>query len=489
MSSRPKKHSLTRLIKRLKEVFADLPQCQEVDLKEAYYLEDRRIRVPNDGAPIHFIVGKNGKHLDLYPERPLSADESTRLPPPSSYILFDPDHYFSSVSGFLRLTEANKITIDPEDPLQQALFDYPQEVDPHHFSIKYQGKKLVFRDHSTGTGTCVIPLLKNKERNCLAAQRRKNLQQLRRLIGGPIKPQPRDDALDSLRQVNKILSKEKYRLHNADDQPGAVLKLPGKLTPILVADLHTKTDNLLNILSQSGFIEALEAGDACLIIIGDAPHSEVDGEMEDMDSSILLMDLILRLKLRFPAGVFYLRGNHDSFSERIAKSGIPQGLLWARALRNSRGKAYEKEMQRFYDQLPLLVYSKHFIACHAAPPTSKASLDDLIDAYNQPKLMAQLVTNRIYLPSRPGGYKRGDIKRLRKTLGVKPGTPFIVGHTPRDRDDTIWMNVAGFDNHHILFSAGETWAGAMTWINGQLIPLRYPVEPLLQLFNELPDTP
>ena len=489
MSLKKKKGSIQRLFKRMKELFADLPHCQEVDLKQSYYLEDNRIRVPCGGTPMHFIIGKNGKHLDLYPERPLTAGSDARLPPRTSYILLDPDRYFSSIGGFLRLPANGKITVDAEDPEQQALFDYPPEVDPRHFSIKSQGNKLVFRDHSTDSGTCVIPMIEAGQRDGLREQRLENLRHLRRLIGGPLRLLPAVDALNTLREVNEVLAGEKFRLRTADGKPGAVLKLPGKLTPILVADLHTKIDNLLNILSQSGFIDALAAGNACLLIIGDAPHSEVDGEMEDMDSSMLLMDFILRLKLRFPAGVFYLRGNHDSFSENVSKAGIPQGLLWARALRTRRGKAYEKEMQRFYDQLPLLAYSKNFITCHAAPPTSRPSLEELTNAHNTPKLLGQLITNRMYLPNRPWGYKRGDIKRLRKTLGVKPGTPMIVGHTPLDRDDTLWMAAGGIDNHHILFSAGETWAGAMTWIGGRLIPLRYPVEPLLKLFNDLPDAP
>jgi hypothetical protein len=63
----------------------------------------------------------------------------------------------------------------------------------------------------------------------------------------------------------------------------------------------------------------------------------VDGQLREMQSSMLLMDLIFRLKLRFPRQVFYVRGNHDSFSEDIAKDGIPQGLLWAKELGDQRG--------------------------------------------------------------------------------------------------------------------------------------------------------
>ena len=83
--------------------------------------------------------------------------------------------------------------------------------------------------------------------------------------------------------------------------------------------------------------------------------------MELMESSMAMMDLIFRLKARFPEQLFYLRGNHDSFSDEIAKDGIPQGLLWAQALRNERGKVYKKAMDRFYELVPYMVYSKDFI--------------------------------------------------------------------------------------------------------------------------------
>ena len=65
-------------------------------------------------------------------------------------------------------------------------------------------------------------------------------------------------------------------------------------------DLHGLVDNLLKILSENSFLEALDRGEAALILLGDAVHPEAAGQLEDMDSSILIMDLILKLKLTFP---------------------------------------------------------------------------------------------------------------------------------------------------------------------------------------------
>jgi hypothetical protein len=49
------------------------------------------------------------------------------------------------------------------------------------------------------------------------------------------------------------------------------------------------------------------------------------------------------------------------------------------------------------------------------------------------------------------------------------------------------MDVDGISNHHILYSADETWVGAFSWVGEHLVPLRYPVEPLLERFNSLKD--
>jgi hypothetical protein len=219
------------------------------------------------------------------------------------------------------------------------------------------------------------------------------------------------------------------------------------------------------------------------VFLGDAVHSEVDGQMEEMDSSMLLMDLIFRLKVRYPGRVFFIRGNHDSFSEDLAKDGIPQGLLWAKALRETRGKAYRKAMQRYYDVLPYVVVSDDFACAHAAPPKTKISPDMLVDLHRYPGLIMELINNRMYRPNRPAGYTKGDFRRFRKAMKLAPETPFIVGHTPLDRSDTLWLNAGGIEHHHILYSASQNYVGVFTRIGGEMLPLRYLAESLLPVVN------
>jgi hypothetical protein len=251
-----------------------------------------------------------------------------------------------------------------------------------------------------------------------------------------------------------------------------------------VGDLHTQLDNLLVILTQNQFFDALEKDKACLVIIGDAVHCEIDGQMEEMESSLTIMDFILNLKLRFPQNVFYLRGNHDGFSEEIGKSGVPQGMLWERHVRKARGKKYLEEINTFYDRLPYLAYADDFVVCHAAAPVSKVTLQHLIDIHQNPKLIQEVMNNRLQKPNRPAGYTKGDVKRLRKILGVSPQATFIVGHTPHTPDDTVWVDIGNIPNHCVVYSAHPNWVGVATKVGDRVIPLKYPAEALSSLFTE-----
>jgi hypothetical protein len=447
-------------------------------LRDAYQLVDDEVRVPYEGFPIQILLGSSGQRLHLYPEYPLQDQAAGGGP--ASFVLVDPDHRNGSISPFLRLEPKTKLTLGSADPEQQSLFGYPPEVAARHLRLIHDGDAVVFED-LTSVGTCISPALNEQKSGRLDCLRR-----LRDIFGGPLEPLPADQALDLIQAVNELMQQECCRPLDYRGLPGGLLRVPEGVTPILLADLHARVDNLLTVLSHNGLLQALERGEACLIIIGDAVHSERDGELDQMQDSMLIMDLIFRLKLRFPEHFFFLRGNHDSFSEEIAKGGIPQGLLWDRALKEVRGKKYRKAMQAYYDQLPYVAVSSQFAAVHAAPPRSKISAEMLVDIERYPGLVPELISNRMARPNRPGGYTKGDLRRFRKALKLPPDAPIIVGHTPLDREQTYWLDVGGAENHHILFSASETWVGAFVGFQGRLQALRFPCEPLLDLVNGLP---
>jgi len=473
------------LLKLLKNTFSDLVQCEEVDVKESYRLPDKKVKVHIGDYPFQINLYPDGKALHLYPEQTLkSSDENSE---PKRYILFDPESYYSRISGFYRIEEGEKITLGGDDIEQQDFLNISNETPQRKLSISNDDGSLIFKSHVPNPKSCIAPLLKDKKVNLVVNWRQKKLQRLRDIFGGPIQCLPEPEALSLIREVNGILEDEAYRPKDKSGQPGGIIALPAKLQVFIVGDLHTKYDNLLTILSQNHFLEGLEDGSACLLILGDAIHCEEPGHYDEMQTSLLMMDLIFKLKVRFPNQVFYLRGNHDSFSEDISKGGIPQGILWENELKKSRGKSYLNEMNRCYQLLPYVAFSDRFIACHAAAPTSSVSKDALVNIKDNPKLIQQVINNRLRKPNRPAGYSKRDIKRFRKCLNVSEKTPVIVGHTPMSMDETLWERVGEIDDHFVAYAANNDWVGVMAQIQDRLYPLRYPVEPVAAIINSLPN--
>jgi len=315
-------------------------------------------------------------------------------------------------------------------------------------------------------------------------RRRNALQRIREIFGGPLELLSPPEATATLKQVNTLLRNETCRPQDALGNPGGVLELPDNITPILVGDLHARIDNLLTVLNENAFLDSLEKGTAALIILGDAVHPEEPGKLEDMDSSLLMMDLIFRLKLQFPEQVHYLIGNHDSFLHEIMKKGVPQGLLWEKQVLSSRGEAYKTELELFYQLSPLLILSKDFIACHAGPARRKISRQILVEIHQFPDIIHDMTWNRIRTPAFPAGYTRGDVRLFRKGLEVDSDTPFIVGHHPCSIDETLWLNVGQINQHHVVVSSRSNHVGIFVGIDGKMVPQIYPVEALTTWLNE-----
>ena len=470
----------------LKSAFPNLFWSEEVDIKDTYHLSNtKKIKAHIKDYPFQINLYPGSKALHLYPEPALICDSDSVAA--NNYILFDPDIFYSDICGFYRLQDDDTVTLGGSDPEQRAILNISSDTAARKLSISNEDGWLTFQGRVPDPGPCIAPLFQDKKVRRVVNWRQQKLRRLREIFGNPIALLPPDEAIALLQEVNEILEHEKHRPRDKDGRPGGVVALPDKSTAIIVADLHAKVDNLLVVLSQNNFLEALDAGRATLVILGDAVHPEGEAVLDEMVSSMLMMDLIFKLKVHFPKQVFYVRGNHDSFSEEIAKHGIPQGLLWEKTLRKQRGKAYKKEMNRFYELLPYVAYSRHFVACHAAPPVSSTSLNKIINIRNNRKLYSELANNRLRQANRPAGYGKSDVKRFRKCLDVAKKTPLIVGHTCLSIDDTLWENVNDIENHYVVYSSDSKWVGLMAQIGDRLYPFRYPVESMMSIINALPD--
>ncbi|MDH3640252.1 MAG: metallophosphoesterase, partial [Gammaproteobacteria bacterium] len=258
------------------------------------------------------------------------------------------------------------------------------------------------------------------------------------------------------------------------------VKLRRKQTVVVAGDLHGNVDNLLTLLSWSGLAQSLMNDEAVLVMLGDAVHPDSGPDLGDMEESVLMTDLIFGLKLRFPSNVYYVLGNHDSFSSEVTKLGIPQGLLWSKRLVELRGDAYRERLANIYASLPLIIYSPVFCACHAGPPQGKLDMEMMLNARQIPHLVHELTWTRQRVPGRPEGYSKKHARRFRKALGLSKKTPFIVGHYPRDENGCIWQDAGGIDGHHVVYSSNSAAIGAFVQYGERMLPQVVRGEPLTQ---------
>lgn len=473
------------IFQRLMATFVRPKTYDNVQLTDEVHLKGDEIRVPFTHSALRVILGKQrqGKELWIYPEFLLdpSLTLNTKI-----FIIIDPASYFKQPSGFLRIEPGDSIVLGRGDEQQQTFFHFPKNVYRKHLTIVHAEDSFIFKDLTDDAGTYITPLGEQLEEERILSQRMSRLARIRTIFGGPIQPLPRSEALDLLNQVNILLEKDPNRPRDDRGKPGGLLLPPASLSPLIVGDLHGQVGNLIKILSENNFLEFLENGKIALILLGDAVHSEVDGKMENMESSLLMMDFIMKLLIKFPSQVFYLRGNHDSFSPEIRKANIPQGALWDREVRKVRGEQYKIEFDRFYENLPYLAKSDQFVVCHAAPPKSSITQELLINSYRYPGLVREMIWNRLQRPGYPSGYTRMDVVRLRKNLNLAPETPFIVAHNPLSEDVSVWMDAGNISNHHIVFSGRTNQISVFFKIKDQMVPFIYTVEPdILNLLNSM----
>ncbi|MCP4048054.1 MAG: hypothetical protein GY732_18935 [Gammaproteobacteria bacterium] len=443
-------------------------------------LSGKGLRVLLRGQSFAIEMGKQILHI--VPDLPLDPDSRSAA---CDYVIFDPELYYSRIAHALRVSPKGKLVIDHHLEDQKYVFSHPRDAFRRHLQISHEGDALVFRDPISELGTYLRLVEDEGEVPRLLLHRRQSLEKIFRIYGGPLELLPPETALDTLQQVNQLLRDEPYRPQDSFGNTGGVVELPARLTPIVVGDLHAQVDNLLRILCENSFLTALENDEAALILLGDVVHPEAENELDFMDSSALIMDLIFKLKLRFPEQVFFVLGNHDSFSPDVMKAGVPQSLIWERKLTELRGEIYREEMGLFYRNAPLVVMAEDFVACHAGPPRSRLTKDILINVRQYPGLLHELTWNRVKAKGHALGYTRRDVKQFRKSLSLELTTPFIVAHFPQSKDETLWLDVGGIPHHHVLYSARPDKVAIFTRVNGEMIPQIYPSEHLLASINTL----
>lgn len=438
-------------------------------------------RIAHDGKTFEIHLGDHQLHF--HPEIPLGVKKKHSK---KNWLIYSPlSCSVKNIVGFARLRVGESVIIGRDNAEYHNLFDFDKSVASRHLTVTNRNGDLILTPIVIDNKISIVRIEDQDHRERVEAYRYEALLRIREIYGGSIKLLPAEQATSLLDEVNSLITNDIYTLKDKQNEAGSLIKLPDHITPIIIGDLHAQVNNLLKILTENSLLDCLHANTACLVFLGDAVHSEISKEMEDMESSILMMDLIFRLKSFFPYNIFYLRGNHDSFDPELSKNGISQGLLMQKKLTELRGSRYAEMMLDFYNKLPYIIKNRYFFACHAAPPRKKATLEQLINLKENPEVLKEITTNRIQRPHYLNGYKKRDVKRFRKSLELPKGTPFIVGHTPLDPFGSLWKNVGNIKGHHILYSGHQEGLSALLVDGPNIIPLEFPAEPLVKLIEKI----
>ncbi len=130
-----------------------------------------------------------------------------------------------------------------------------------------------------------------------------------------------------IEKVISIVENNPYRLKNQYGDPGGLIDLSkDKRETIVIGDLHGSIENLKAIVAHENNAKKLKKNNLVVIIIGDGMHNDQVGQMLEMGTSLLVLEEIFSLFSKYRDNIIYIRGNHDTFDSRLAKSAIKQGL-------------------------------------------------------------------------------------------------------------------------------------------------------------------
>lgn len=433
--------------------------------------------------PVHIPWGAGSFSLQLGEyvievrrDLPMSDERETDL---RDWIIIDPKIYFSRMSGFVRIAPGQSEILGRDEPSQQTLFNYPNSVERQHISILNRNGDLHLHPLAPDASTTIIALDRDATVSSLRGTRRKNLNLLWNELGYAGIPLSKPDATTLVQKVSEILADEPHRMRDADGIPGGLVRLPDQASTVFVGDLHGQCDNLIKLLTEGALLSAIMQGTTYLILLGDLVHSDEHGKLENMEPSLEMVDLFLMLKARFPESVFCCRGNHESFSPDVGKSGVAQGLLFRKHLQDKRGKDFTVAVGEIFENLPYVIQGDDCVACHGAPTRGRVTAESLINIRRYPGLQHEIVWNRLRGPNRPSGYTKGSVTRFRQSLGLPKDAPLIVGHTSFSETETVWMDVNDIVGHHVVYSSHTDRFGAILVQDGTAIPLELLAEPVL----------
>ena len=202
-----------------------------------------------------------------------------------------------------------------------------------------------------------------------------------------------------LRTNRTLLSEpELMRPGNSAGFPGGVVYLKRDIQTILVPDLHSRIDFLLNILFQTdgtGFstLQKMGMGLIQMVCVGDGIHSENRGRRRwlkaleeyktgfekhramdrEMSESLRLMLIVMHLKNSFPEHFHFLKGNHENITNEAKQGNHPfakfafEGPMVLFYMKKFYGEQLLFPYYQFEKRMPLLAVGRNFLCSHAEP--------------------------------------------------------------------------------------------------------------------------
>ena len=144
-----------------------------------------------------------------------------------------------------------------------------------------------------------------------------------------------------------------------------LVDLPGSGTAFLVGDLHGDPESLGEMLAAVRFVERCERDDLHMVFLGDY--------VDRGPSSLMVLEVLLELKKRFPERVILLRGNHETMevNSRYGFLRECEGL-------GDEGMEMYRRCNRLFEKLPLCTLTENGVfAVHGGPAPNVRGRADL----------------------------------------------------------------------------------------------------------------
>ena len=364
----------------------------------------------------------------------------------------------------------------------------------------------------------------------IQAQLEKNMKEryLRDLVGGIPKPviipgpkradteesketAESKEAVERIKKFIEAIGKGKYQRGKKVDLRG----LPEDKEIILIGDLHERLDNFGKILRHRKLTvigdeevlgpsvrEKVKKGEAVLIILGDAVHSDenVNSRISrSMERSIDMMEQIMQLKIDNPDHVYYILGNHDDPDSNCGKEyieikedgeskegAVNQARIYREKLIKMFGMNYLNLYRKFIDVSPIRLLADGLIAAHAGPPKD-LSLDEIktlsqkdlkkdfdeetfkssmfLWGRHESILKKETSSGKMDDLTKKSVYSSADIERYKREVR-QPDAVFIVAHTPHLIPRGRFYSEPE-EKYFIIYGAG-TFTGYASYRSGKL---------------------